>query len=66
MNKILAGMQLLSTYDSDFDTCAEHDQFWVHSFYQNRDKLLNIREEDKKLLDEWGWFQDEGGWSTFT
>lgn len=66
MNKILAGMQLLSAYDPDFDTCAEHDQIWVHSYSHNRGKLTSIREEDKKILDEWGWFEDDGGWTSFT
>ncbi len=53
MNRILAGMQLLSTYDPDFDTCAQHDIFYVYS-----KKFNNLRDEDKKMLDEWGWYID--------
>lgn len=66
MNRILAGMQLLSTYDPNFDTCAIHDQFFVYS-----QKFNSLRDEDKKMLHEWGWFLDDNvcdqsSWSHYT
>jgi hypothetical protein len=32
MNPVLAGLQIFAIYDPDFQTAAEHDEFFVYGF----------------------------------
>jgi len=58
--KVAQGISILSKYPG-LEVAAEHDQFY---FGPSDDSL--VLDEDKKLLEDLGWFLDEGfGWSRF-
>lgn len=59
MNKILAGLQIIAKYDEDFDTGAEHDEFFAGYG-------IEMNEEDKKKMKELGWRWNEESWHHFT
>jgi hypothetical protein len=64
MNSILAGLQIFSIYDPDFNTCAEHDIFYV---YSNKIDKRFIASEIVEKLQELGWrYSNNGGWEIFT
>lgn len=63
MNKILAGLQLIAIYDPDFDTCAEHDEFFV-----KHKEDVRMSDEDSNQMEKFGWRRGESHcyWSIFT
>ncbi len=63
MNRILEGLIILKKYVANGSFSAEHDEI-----YAGGDGQENMTEEDKKKMDELGWFFDEDNdsWTHFT
>ena len=65
MKQVIEGLQILAKYVENPDkswVSAEHDQIWA-----GPDRGEVVSEEDKKALEDLGWFEDDdcGGWSHF-
>lgn len=54
MKRMLAGLLILSKYEADSDTAAEHDVIYAGSIEPSK-----ISTEDLKALDDNGWNWDE-------
>ena len=61
IENFVEGLQILVKYEQGYCIIAEHDQFWA----VGTDKTENMPEEEKKRLEELGWFVDEDSWSIF-
>ena len=59
MNKVLAGLQIIATYDEDFELCAEHDEVFAGVG-------IEMSEEDQKKMEDLDWSWDEESWHHFT
>jgi len=59
MNSLIEGLKIIEKYDPNFDTVAEHDIVYAG------DDTLPISDEDKKRLDDLGWFTQEDSWACF-
>ena len=64
MNKVLAGLQIIAKYDEDFDTCAEHDEFYAGAGDQTAPSAMS--DEDQKIMNDNGWHWDGESWRIFT
>jgi len=60
MEEILEGLKILINYGSS-NFSAEHDQVFAGS----DESVENIKEDDKKRLEELGWFIADDSWSHF-
>jgi len=56
----IIGKNIPEDYRTDYNVVTEHDQFWIGRTEWVKD------EQDIKILNEMGWFEDEGMWSCFT
>lgn len=63
MNKILDGMNLIAKYEPDATCSAKHDVLYFGSY---EDTYLQMTEEERKQMEEWGWFEEEESWTHFT
>lgn len=59
MKGFTEGVDIISKYDESDEVHAEHDQIWFGEY------LKVDNEEDRKRLEELGWFEDEDSWSCF-
>jgi hypothetical protein len=60
MEEILEGLKILMNYgNSNFS--AEHDQVYAGS----DESVESIKEDDKKKLEDLGWFIADNSWSHF-
>jgi len=60
MEEIFEGLKILMNYGSS-NFSAEHDQIFAGS----DESVENIKEDDKKKLEDLGWFISEKCWSHF-
>lgn len=57
---IIEGMQIVAKHSKDqYCVTAEHDQIWCGAYD------LPMTEEEKKRMEELGWFEAEDSWSVF-
>lgn len=59
LGNLLEGMQIVAKYEKPGAYCvsAEHDQIWCGAYD------LPLSDEDKKRMEELGWFEAEDSWS---
>ena len=66
-NRILQGLTLLASVDSEFDTDKDfavmHDQIFADEFARS---VRHMSEEQLLQMRRWGWFYSEDSWSHFT
>ena len=59
-DKIKKGLDIIEKYEPDADFAAQHDQIWCGEY-----SPALMTKEDKKYMEELGWFEDEDSWSHF-
>jgi hypothetical protein len=63
--EMIEGMQIIAKHveaeaRDQYCVQAEHDQFWCGDYH------LPLSEDEKKRMEELGWFKDNDSWSCFT
>jgi hypothetical protein len=61
IGKIVEGMQIIARHVPADAYCmqAEHDQIWCGAYD------LPLTEDEKKRMEDLGWFEAEDSWSAF-
>ncbi len=61
LGKIIEGIQIIARHAQSDDYCvqAEHDQIWCGGYD------LPLTDDEKKRMEELGWFEADGSWSAF-
>ena len=63
LDRLIGGVQIIRKYITDpFPCAAEHDIFFCGS-YESREKMT---EEERKLMEEYGWREEYDLWSFYT
>lgn len=62
LNDMIEGMQIIAKHVGNDQYCvqAEHDQFWCGG------ADLPLSDDEKKRMEELGWFLADDSWSCFT
>jgi hypothetical protein len=62
IDRIVRGMQIIRKYETDPYPCAaEHDIFYCGS-YETREQMT---EEERALMDTYGWIESEDSWAFY-
>ncbi len=61
--EVIDGLKVIDKYVEDKSLQAEHDQIWFGDYGES---VHAMTKEEKKKLEEEGWFEDEDAWSHFT
>lgn len=56
------GIAIILKYQLDAEFYCEHDEIWVGSY---RNTYSKMTEEEKKIMRESGWSDDDNSWYTF-
>lgn len=61
LGKIIEGMQIIARHAKADSYCvqAEHDQIWCGAYD------LPLSDDEKKRMEDLGWFEAEDSWSAF-
>lgn len=63
IERIIRGMEIIRKYETDPYPCAaEHDVLYCGS-YETRNQMT---EEERALMDTYGWFEMDDSWGFFT
>lgn len=62
-DRLIGGIQIIRKYTTESWPCAaEHDVFYCGD-YETRKQMTK---EERKLMDEYGWHEENGSWAFFT
>jgi len=61
MNRILEGLKIIEKYEPNFDTACEHDTLYAGNYAPEK-----LTEDERKKMEELGWFEQEESWTHFT
>ena len=57
------GLEIIRKYNPEADIEPAHDQIFVGDYETS---FSQMTEEEKKIMEDEGWFEDEESWSHFT
>ena len=55
------GLKIIAKYEPDAHIEPGHDQIWVGSYLPEK-----MTDEERKIMEDDGWFEAEESWSHFT
>jgi hypothetical protein len=63
VDRIIRGIEIIRKYEGDpYPVTAEHDVLYCGP-YETREKMT---EEERELMDTYGWLEVDGSWGFFT